>query len=400
MKRVVPALLPLIAGCNLITGADEFEIGGAGGTQSSNGGSLPNGASGPGPSTGPGPGSGGAGGDATTTTGTGDTTTSTTTSTSTGGPMCAVQCAANEHCDLATETCVCDPGFVDQGGSCSPVDPGDPSVRTSAEVCDQWAAGHVVTDPSPFSSSGAECDAGTLSQGGLDDTLTRINLYRWLSGLGPTFDDPGLNAIDQKCANLESWWNFGMPESPHSPPATSKCYTAEGAQGAGMSNIAWGNGPADSIDQFIEDNGNETTMGHRRWIVNPPLGPVGIGYWEGGGTYGRAECLAVFGSSGQGPFPAWVAVPNQGYVPLTVAQWTWTFHGNDSAIANATVSVVRVDDNTPLAVTIRTLSQGFGQYAISWVPSGWQAEAGKTYRVTIGSLSGGDITYDVKPISC
>ena len=92
-----------------------------------------------------------------------------------------------------------------------------------------------------------------------------------------------------------------------------------------MSNIAWGNGPADSIDQFIEDDGNATTLGHRRWIVNPPLGPVGIGYWEGGGMYGSAECLAVFGSSGTSNVPPWVAVPNPGPVPLAITKWTWSF---------------------------------------------------------------------------
>ena len=178
------------------------------------------------------------------------------------------------------------------------------------------------------------------------------------------------------------------------------CYTAEAAQGAGMSNIAWGSGPADSIDQFIEDSGNETTMGHRRWIVNPPLGPVGIGYWEGGGMYGRAECLAVFGSSGGGPNPPWVAVPNQGFTPLTVAQWTWTFHGSDGGIPNATITVLRVDDNTPLAVDVLELSQGYGQNAISWVPMGWTVQPDTTYRVTVSGLNGGDVTYEVTPVDC
>jgi hypothetical protein len=134
--------------------------------------------------------------------------------------------------------------------------------------------------------------------------------------------------------------------------------------------------------------------------MNPPLGPVGIGYWEGGGMYGSAQCLAVFGSSGQGPNPPWVAVPNQGYTPLVIAQWTWTFHGADPGIADATIDVLRVDDNTPLAVDVLPLQQGFGQYAISWVPSGWQAQAGSTYRVTVGGLQGGDVTYDVKPTAC
>ena len=167
-----------------------------------------------------------------------------------------------------------------------------------------------------------------------------------------------------------------------------------------MSNIAWGNGPADSIDQFIEDMGNATTMGHRRWIVNPPLGPVGIGYWEGGGMYNSAECLAIFGSSGGGPNPAWVAVPNPGFVPMPIPTWEWTFHSALGGTANATITVVRASDNTNLAVTRTTLSQGYGQDAMSWAPMGWTPAANETYKVTIAGLTGGNVSYAVHPINC
>ncbi len=378
-----------LAACNLITGAADLEVDGSEGGGTALGGAgqgnAPNGPSGPG-SGGNGAAPGVGGGDP-------------SGGSSAVGIMCPT-CAANEHCDGATGMCVCDPGFTDNGGGCVAADPGDPTNHTAAEVCQRWQDDHVLTDNDPFSSSGAQCDSGTLSQGGLDDTLVRLNLFRWLSGLGPTFDDPALNAMNQKCANLESWWDWSLPNSPHDPPPGVTCYSADGDSGAGQSNIAWGNGPAQSIDQFMEDSGNETTMGHRRWIVNPPLGPVGIGYWEGGGMYGSAECLAVFGSSGTGPNPPWVAVPNQGFTPLTIAQWTWTFHGPDSGIPTASVTMLRVDDNTPLAVNVLQLSQGYGQNTISWLPMGWQAQAGMTYRVTIGNLAGGDVTYDVKPIDC
>jgi hypothetical protein len=179
------------------------------------------------------------------------------------------------------------------------------------------------------------------------------------------------------------------------------CYSPEGAASAGQSNIAWGSGhPAPAIDQFMQDNGNATTMGHRRWIVNPPLQPVGIGYWETGGTYGNAECLRVFGTGGNGPNPPWTSVPNPGFVPLEIATWTWTFHGSLGGIPGAGVAVLRVDDNTPLPVAMQALQQGYAQDAISWNPSGWTVEAGKTYRVTVSGLGGGDVVYDVKPVVC
>ena len=374
-------------GCNLITGSNDLHVG-AGGATSGSGGSA-SGPNGPGATNGATNGANGTG------SGTGAGT-----GASTGTAAGCQPCAGNEHCEAQTSTCVCNPGFASQGGSCIAVPPGDPTTRTQAEVCTRWKADHQITEPNPFVPGAMDCDPGTLKQGGITDTLTRLNVFRWLSGLGPVSDDAALNQTDQFCANLESWWDFGLAQSPHAPQPGVKCYSAQGASGAGMSNIAWGNGPADSIDQFVQDNGNATTMGHRRWIVNPPLGPVGIGYWEGGGTYGSAECLAVFGASGGGPTPPWVAVPNQGFVPLEIANWTWTFHGVDGNIPNAQIAVLRVDDNTPLAVQTHLLQQGYGQNTISWDPMGWAAEADKTYRVTVSGLSGANVTYDVKPVSC
>lgn len=373
----------LLGGCNLITGSNDLDIDGSGGA----GTAAVTGANGP---SGPGPnGTNAASG------------TNGVTGTTGTGQNCP-SCGANEHCEDSTSTCVCNPGFANQGSGCAAVPPGDPSTRTKDEVCMRWTQDHQTTEPNPFTPGSGDCDPGVLKQGGITDTLTRINLFRWLSGLGPVSDDPGLNQTDQLCANLESWWDFGLPDSPHAPPPGVKCYTADGASGAGMSNIAWGNGPADSIDQFIQDDGtsNAMSLGHRRWITNPPLGPVGIGYWEGGGMYGSAECLAVFGSSGGGPTPSYVAVPNQGFVPVGITAWTWSFHGADSAIATAQVTMLRVDDNTPLPISVHMLNQGYGQTAVSWNPNGWSAEADKTYRVTVTGLSGGDVTYDVKPVSC
>jgi hypothetical protein len=281
------------------------------------------------------------------------------------------------------------------------VPPGDPSQRTEAALCLRWQQGNTVTTPDALVASGADCDAGYLKQGALVDTVARINMFRWLSGLGPCGDDPSLNASAQLCANLEAWYTW-QGSSPHFPqPSDSICYTTEGASTAGQSNLAWGSGhPAQAITQFMEDSGNETTMGHRRWIMNPPLDPVGIGYWSGGGQYGDGMCLMVFGGGGPGPTPPWVAVPNQGFVPLDVALWTWTFHGSMGGVASASITMLRVDDNTPLAVTVQPLSQGYGQECISWWPNGWSPQAGMTYRVTVGGLTGGNVSYDVKPVSC
>jgi hypothetical protein len=392
-RLMIVATIPaVIGGCNLITGVSDLDVrpsgaGGSGGAASTSGqGGAAATTSGEGPA---GPGV------------TGVTTGVGAGSSGTGmAATCSPGCAASQHCEAATLSCVCNPGFVQQGGACNAAPAGDPTSHTQQEVCDHWKAGHVVTEPAPLTTTGAACDPGTLKQAAIVDTLTRINMFRWMDGLGPTSDDATFDADAQKCANLESWWPW-MGGSPHMPPATSQCYTPEGGATAGQSNIAWGsNNPAQAIDQFMQDNGNETTMGHRRWILNPPLGPIGIGYWEGGGMYGNAECLRIFGTSGGGPNPPWVSIPVAGFAPIATATWTWTFHGSLGGIAGATASVLRVDDNMALPVKMMPLSQGYAQDTASWTPVGWAAEAGKTYRVTVSGPSGGDVVYDVKPVAC
>jgi hypothetical protein len=62
--------------------------------------------------------------------------------------------------------------------------------------------------------------------------------------------------------------------------------------------------------------------------------------------------------------------------------------------------MARVSDGASLAVTMSTLQQGYGQPAIAWVPSGWTPAAGEAYRVTVSGLTGGDVTYVVKPVTC
>ncbi|MEO6601819.1 MAG: CAP domain-containing protein [Polyangiaceae bacterium] len=315
---------------------------------------------------------------------------------------CAVACGVNAKCEAATNSCVCNPAFVSQGGTCTAAPVGDPSTHTQAEVCSHWKDGHVVTEAKPMSAPVTECSVGSLKPGAITDTLVRMNMFRWFAGLGPVSDDAQYDSDAQACANLESWWDFKSTDSAHMPSTSAKCYTATGAATAGQSNIAWGSAtPAQSIDQYMEDDVNDTTLGHRRWVLNPPLNPIGVGYWEKGGQYGNASCLRVFSSKGTGPNPNWNAVPPTGFAPVEMAKYKqWSFEGSLAGTAKATASVLRVEDNMTLPVTQQALSQGYGQDTMSFKPNGWTAEAGKTYRVTISGLTAGNVVYDVRPVVC
>lgn len=313
-------------------------------------------------------------------------------------PCAAFPCASGAHCEPNPTRCVCNAGFVGDGGACVPGDPGVPELRTMAQVCEAWTRGHVTTTNTPFSKTTATCDPGVLAREAIDDTVGRLNMFRWLVGLGPTTDDASENDRAQKCALISAWNPVG--QQAHSPPSTATCYSPEGAAAAGSSNIAWGTfgGPAGTVEQWLEDSGNESHMGHRRWLLNPPLGPIGFGWYEGGNNYGRASCMTVFGSSGGGPRPNVWMFPPGGFVPQRVTQMIWTVHGNLGGGIDA--GVTRLSDNTAMNVTVDYLTGSYGQHsAIALNRAGWSPAVGETYRVTLTGQSI-NVTYDVKPVSC
>lgn len=312
-------------------------------------------------------------------------------------PCTGFVCGAGSHCELTPLRCICNPGYVADGGTCTPGDPGVPELRTQTQVCDAWKKGRATTTNEPFTKTTATCDPGVLTRAGVDDTLARLNMFRWLVGLGPVSDSVSENDKAQKCSLVSAWNPAG--QQAHNPPSDSTCYTTEGAAGAGSSNIAWGSGtPQNAVDQWLEDFGNFSHMGHRRWLLNPPLGPVGIGFYAGGNNFGSASCMTVFGGSGGGPRPEWWALPPPGFVPQGGIPSVWSVHGKVGGGLDA--GVTRMSDNAPLAVQLDYMVGGYGNHsAITLTRQGWAPAVGETYRIQV---TGPDtnIQYEVKPVNC
>ncbi len=322
-------------------------------------------------------------------------------------------CGANEVC-LNGTVCACGPGAIPQTtGGCIPAPSDSPASHSQSDVCQKWKDGHVVTTPQPFTKGAGQCDLGTFSAGGITDTLTRINMFRWFEMLAPVTDDPTKNAGDQACAVIQANNNpSSLTPSPHQPPNSATCYTSLGATWAGQSNLAWGTSTGDSIDLYIREPGagNAGSLGHRRWVFNPPLGKVGIGYVATGsntnGYGGQAQCLGVFDTTGSGPKPTWYAWPPPGYIPVQVTQavvnqgWAWSFSlKQKNTVNNAVITVKNLTTNADAPVTIQKLGTGYGDDAISFYPNGWTPAAGSVYRVNV-DLGSSKVVYDVLPVTC
>ena len=300
-------------------------------------------------------------------------------------PCAAVACGDNAHC--VSGRCVCDDGFVDVGGVCRTADPGDPESRTEAEACDRWRADYPTTASWVWNEGAGTCDLGEVNDAARNDGVRRINLYRWLVGLLPVTRNVGVEEAQQACAIMM----LRNGTLNHSPPSSWECYTAEGAGAAGSSNLAMGSGdPAGAVDQYLQDWGNEDTMGHRRWILYPPYSAAGIGQ---AGSY---NCLNVF-SWGSPSSRPWVAFPAPGPYPAQGVLGAWTFSA-DGVGSSTQVTVTRESDGADLGVTTALMSGSYGQPTVTFDPG--EAAAGETYVVTVTGLGGDDVTYRVRIVDC
>lgn len=319
------------------------------------------------------------------------------------GPRCDPACGANAYCSASG--CVCSPGFERMGSACvAGSNATDPATHTEAEVCRRWSEGHMERASSAYTAGAMMCDPGVMPRDAIDDALVRINMFRWMVGLGPVSDESGANGTAQACAVLEhrAGWPGPSNPDPHHPAMSVACYSAQGAAGAGSSNISWGtSSAAAAIDNFMVDNGNESTLGHRRWIMNPPLGPVGIGF------YGDASCLGVFGMSGAGMALDFHAYPPPGPIPESIAGGYWSIAMHRvSPTASTVVTMTRQPDGASATLRMLSLQPGFGAGTVL----GWRVESpairsGETWRVSLsnvrdamGAMS--TLSYDVRVVSC
>jgi hypothetical protein len=185
----------------------------------------------------------------------------------------------------------------------------------------------------------------------------------------------------------------------HMPSSSWECYTAEAGDTAGSSSLSPG-GSVSSVDGYMIDPGNPTTIGHRRWILSSMLASVGFG------STGTFSCQY---QPPQRPAPgakAWVAWPPPGQVPFqafrggfsNLDQTGWSLQSDTINLASAQVTVS--SGGMDLAVSVTQLGGGYGSlYALRFNPMGWSTAAGKTYHVTVSGTSM-PIEYDVEVVDC
>ncbi|HWB79284.1 MAG TPA: CAP domain-containing protein [Nannocystaceae bacterium] len=266
--------------------------------------------------------------------------------------------------------------------------PADPDA-----MCMHWLAEREDLTEGSWTGDVASCNAGDIDIGARGRTLRVLNLYRWLAELPAITLDETRNAKAQECALMMHASNTLS----HTPTPDWPCYTMDGAEAAGSSNIATGPAVA-SIDLYMMDPGNPDTIGHRRWILSNSIGPTGVGSTD---SY---SCLWTIGGSGVADAP-WIAYPTPGAFPLAATDlgWTnldmtgWSIQSDTIDLSTAQVEITRAGETLP--VMLHPLGAGYGSmFAVSILPSGWQTTVG-SYHVRVTGVAQ-PIEYDVEIVDC
>jgi hypothetical protein len=259
-------------------------------------------------------------------------------------------------------------------------------------------------DEGTWNGNVAACMPGDLTPAARANALKLLNTYRFIAGLPPVTNSPTRDAQAQDCALMMDAANMLS----HTPDAGWPCYTSTGATAAGNSNISSARA-VESIDYYMSDFGNATTMGHRRWFLSNQLGPVGIGgttdgscHWVIGGSGAAGMRFAAWPPPGPVPLGG-INTPNVGAAnSVDRTGWTVQTYANADNLTDAGITVTDLTTDAGLPVTINLLGANYGsRFALRFVPNGWTSQAGHSYAVSVnGPLLTNPINYVVEVVNC
>jgi uncharacterized protein YkwD len=168
--------------------------------------------------------------------------------------------------------------------------------------------------PAGWTGSTDTCTVGIESPESLAATLNTVNTLRDFASVPPVAFDDGLNHKALAAAMMM----LAKGELSHTPDPSWPCYSDDGADGAGHSNLFYGYSGAQAMVGYVEDPGTPS-LGHRLWLLEDSLKTMGTG------STGSTNALYVSTDSNQ--FPRNTVPPNsktawppEGFVP-----WPWVF---------------------------------------------------------------------------
>ena len=288
---------------------------------------------------------------------------------------------------LALECGGCAENSICENGTCTSVEP-------IVAVCQRVMDDRGDMAEGAWSGSTNSCDPGAMSLDWQERALKISNLYRWLAGQPPLALNADANPGLQECATMMHAWG-GLS---HNPSESWPCFTSAGSGGAGSSNLA--TLPAvGAVDLYMADPGNETTIGHRRWILSDWINTTAFG------STSSYSCMQVVAGWGGG-LKSWIAWPPPDYYPMemhyvayqTVDSTGWTVQTNGISIKDATAEVKENGVVKPIETMLLLGNYGSGG-ALKITPDGWKTQANAVYEVKVIGASE-PIEYSFQTVDC
>ena len=293
-----------------------------------------------------------------------------------------------------------EPGDNNQEPSDAPDNPSPsptPNLTAREQVVRDYEENYMAADAFLRDWTGAveQCDAGFLPNDVYTKALQQINYYRRQVGLN---DNITLDEEKNRKCQQAALMMMANSDLDHSPPKDWKCYSEEGAQAAGKSNLGHGYRSARAaIDGYMKDAGIKN-LGHRRWIIYSRAQEFGFG------ATSNYNALWVIGGDGDNPEAKqleYIPWPPAGHVIDRLVFPTWSFSIPKANFSESKVTLtgpngeIKLDDYLP--------QKGFGDNTIAWNPGEGEikSEKGKdfNYQVTVSKVkiddAFKDFTYEV-----
>jgi hypothetical protein len=232
------------------------------------------------------------------------------------------------------------------------------SERKIAEITAKWQQYKPKNATTIFSETPNTTNpysAGVLTSEFLDNGLNTFKFVRYLAGLSENivYTDE-LNDLAQHGAVILA----GLGELTHKPSKPSdmdEVFYEKAYKSTSTANIHWTSAKSSTLENAIKNfcddssEGNIDRVGHRRWMLNPPLGKVGFGYATS--SAGAFIPIQVFDKSNTEKTDVeYVLWPNKGYFPSsffkTTQAWNVSLNSNRYNLSkcNPTVKLTSLSD--------------------------------------------------------
>jgi len=190
-------------------------------------------------------------------------------------------------------------------------------------------------------------ESGRLTTEFIANGKNMLNFARYLAGLPEV--EWNSYRIESQAASLVLAANGVLSHTPAQPKGMGfHDWYDSGNRACGKSNLYWSSGNSaaleDAVRSWLNDSDptNINALGHRRWVLNPPMSKYGFGCVTNPGK-GTFITMWAFDASGTGKKER-VLWPNEGYFPSSFFEprQAWSISLDSSVYSNTAANTANI----------------------------------------------------------